>query len=101
MKINLKDNIWIEGFDFEDAFRSRMYGASGISSSVTLLYQGKTDDIPEFLAKYLVKNWRTDGLYNNYKIESEYEEYLFKSATKSIQSACENDYCIIYKNKRI
>lgn len=93
---NLKDNIWIEGFE-EEFFQIQLLQVVGIEYDKEVIYHGKTSEIPEEVAKKCVLNWRTDGLYNNYKIESQYEEYMFKTATESIQSACDKPYCIIYK----
>jgi hypothetical protein len=69
MKIELKPNIFIEGFDTEYQYRQRLYGNSGISNSIELLYQGKTSKMIEKLTE------------------------------ESIQSACNQEYCIIYKTK--
>ena len=98
-RVNLKDDIFIDGFDSELSAVST--GASmwfGVNMEL-LLYAGKISEIPEELAKECVKNWRCDGLYNNYKIVPQYEEYLFKTAKESIQSACQEEYCIIYKEE--
>lgn len=95
MRTELKEGIFIEGFD--EKIHLNLTCDVYFEDTHNILYKGKTSDIPEEVAKEGVKNWRTDGLYNNYKIESQYEEYLFKTAKQSIQSACDKEYCIIYK----
>ena len=98
MKIQLKDNIVIEGFDVGQ--KSLLYDRIlQLRGRQNVIYDGKTSEIPEEIAKECALNWRTDGLYNNYKISSQYEEYMFKTARESIQSACNQIYCIIYKEK--
>ena len=107
MKTQLKDNIFIEGFvtqtgvDLELLSDNKKFLRDDILDEFNpnLIYEGKTSEIPEDIAKECVLNWRTNELYNNYKISSQYEEYMFKTAKESIQSACNQTYCIIYKEK--
>ena len=95
MKTQLKDGIWIEGLD-SDTYLAEEKLRFGCN---IILYSGKTSEIPEELAEECVRNYNIDGLYENYKMSSQYGEYMHKSAKESIQSACSQEYCIIYKTK--
>lgn len=97
MKINLKEKIFIEGFDNpKDYF---LNPSNEIIKASKIIYSGKTSEISEELAKECVTNYGilNDNPFHNYKVESQYFEYLFKTAKESIQSACSQEYCIIYK----
>lgn len=106
MKTNLKENIWIEGFDTQMSNNDLDRYDFIYLSENTVLYRGKTSEIPEELAKELVdtiphvlfgvKIVDTHGnavLFKNYKIN----KFTKRSGKRSIQSACPFDYCIIYK----
>lgn len=98
-KIELKPEIFIEGFDKEWEYRQRLYGNKGISNSIELLYQGRTNKIHEELASQCCK------YQNSYEGKPFYKEYggitwatyPHEKAKESIQSACQNEFCIIYK----
>lgn len=98
-KINLKDNIWIEGIINDGIFRL-------LPTGKTTLYQGKTSEISEELAKNIVEtiplmfedmrvvdNHGNDVVFKNYITN----EFVKRSGKRSIQSACPEEYCIIYK----
>lgn len=109
MKINLKDNIWIEGFTREELFDLSKEDWRNIVDDVSvdkMLYSGKTSEITEELAKELVDTIPhifygmrivdtsgNDVLFKNYKIN----KFVKRSGKRSIQSACDKEYCIIYK----
>ena len=106
-KIELKLGIFIEGFDEEYQYRQRLYGNTGISNSVKLLYQGKTSEIPEEITRSVCElqdvfntpeyiNQNIDR-YKNYEVT----KYTWYDCTvkESIKSACPQKYCIIYKIK--
>lgn len=97
--VNLKDNIWIEGFNRHEAGHFMITKDRNFIGDIAkeIIYSGNTSDIPEEIAKECVLNWRTDGLYHNYQSVSQYEEILFRTAKESIQSACNQEYCIIFK----
>lgn len=99
MKTELKPNIFIEGFDSESEFRRRMYGRKGISFSVDLIYQGKTSDVPEEIAeKYTGKH--LDSFWKDYSEPIHNIDYLWvETAKESIESACKQEWCVIYKTK--
>lgn len=99
MKTEIKTNVFIKGFDTEEAFRSMLYG----TKSIELIYQGNTDGIPEELAIECV-DWNEfdegEKLYYNYSGN------VFKyTAKESIQSAVTKTtgyvypFIVIYKNK--
>lgn len=90
MKINLKNNIWIEGFDIE----VHLMTALNRKEIYDVMYSGKTEEISEELAIECVKEGFLSCDYMNY-INNIVE---FETAKESIQSACTQEYCIIYKN---
>lgn len=100
-RIELKPGIFIEGFDEEYQYRQRLYGNKGISNSTELLYQGKTNEISEELAKEcaeLLTPKHPISLWRNYKYDKPQPASFTKcTAKESIQSACDKEYCIIYK----
>ena len=84
-KVNLKNNIWIEGFG------SFITLSFALAAGVKPIYAGKTSEIPEELAKECVLP-PVNG-YRNYK-----NLWInVNTAKESIQSACPEEYCIIYK----
>ena len=60
-----------------------------------LIYAGKTSDISEEIAKECVGCFKNE-YYLDYSSEIKYL-YEFKTAKGSIQSACNQEYCIIFK----
>ena len=114
--INTKDNIWIEGFDTIEAKNDELRYLCHVSENMLseLIYAGKTSDISEEIAKECVKeiSLSTGIFYVNYikmnalKIIEEKRgashnilvtQPMLKSAKESIQSACNQEYCIIFK----
>lgn len=89
---NLKDNIWIEGFvkKIDLSLRSDIY----FEDTHDVIYQGKTSEIPEEIARECVKNFGITLFYYDYR-DLMYQK--FETAKESIQSACDKPYCIIYK----
>ena len=87
--VRLKDNIWIEGFCNIEKYDEMIVSISAI------LYHGKTSDIPEEIAKECVGCFKNE-YYLDYSSEIKYL-YEFKTAKESIQSACNQEYCIIFK----
>ncbi|MCK9575566.1 MAG: hypothetical protein M0R51_06375 [Clostridia bacterium] len=94
-KIYVKKDIFIEGFDNEWQYRQKLYGKTGISNSVELLYQGKTSEISEELAIKIAEKGELCEFYWDYNLD-DYSKNI--TAKESIQSACDKEYCIIYKN---
>lgn len=101
--VNLKDNIWIEGYDNQGDLGYGYFclAADRSYDLKNILYQGKTSEILEELAKECVDKfsallpilyWNYSTPYPHYYINCE-----FKTAKESIQSACDKEYCIIFK----
>lgn len=96
-KVNLKGNIWIEGFD--KLIYLNCCSDMGISLD-DVIFKGNTSEIPEEVAKECVE-------YVNGVNGIGYRDYLIytmvnhkETAKQSIQSACDKPYCIIYKTKQ-
>lgn len=101
MKTNLKDNIWIDGFDKMISIINLGATYEQHPQFYEVLYKGKTSEIPEELVmKYI--ELLTPGcmisLWRNYKYDKPQPvDITYCSAKESIQSACPQEYCIIYK----
>lgn len=103
-KVNLKDNIWIEGFERKSLIYDRILQLGGEQN---ILYKGKTSEIPEDISDNCVKSINGYG-FRNY-IMSDYNggsspfevyiPYSCKTAKDSIQSACKEEFCVIIKFK--
>ena len=96
MKTQLKDSIWIEGFDtMQSIDYCELLDAMSLCGIKSYIYKGKTSDIPEELAKECV---HVGVLTDNCK---DYQSgfNIFETAKESIKSACSQEYCIIYKTK--
>lgn len=100
-KVNLKDDIWIEGFDSIDLANYFLKGVNYTQSKDKyVVYVGKTSEIPEEVAKECVfEIISTSYPYRQYCLEFKNRTALFVNAKQSIQSACDKPYCIIYKTK--
>ena len=108
---NLKDNIWIEGFDTNYEVYSFKDTICFFGEATPHIYIGKTSEIPEELAKECVIQFGLckgtqldDGIillgdvyfgFKNYK--PGFGVVDFETPKESIQSACDKEYCIIYK----
>ena len=99
--INTKDDIWIEGFDTIEAKNDELRYLCNVSENMLseLIYAGKTSDISEEIAKECVKC--IDSLGEGYGGYFDYNSkdwmYHLNTAKESIQSACNQEYCIIFK----
>lgn len=94
MKTNLGTGYTIKGFD-NDLSLNEWYKSLGLErTNITVLYQGKTSEIPEEIAEVCV-------IHRNFYEFKDYSNVLmaYKTAKESIQSACNQTYCIIYKEK--
>lgn len=103
MKTQLKDGIWIEGFDKLSevyAFKDNM---CIVGEAVPYIYIGKTSEISEELAKTcaeILAKTTMGNFYRNYQYNKPQPVSFTKcKAKESIQSACSQEYCIIYKTK--
>lgn len=100
MKTNLKENIWIQGFN-QKLFEILLTDIMEMPLNRDVLYIGAISKIPEEIAKkyvYFYFPFDSDNskLFKNYNLEDE-SLHNFKTAKESIISACEEEYCIIYK----
>lgn len=104
MRINLKDNIWIEGFD-EFTFAYEKYNDLVELPNGTI-YGGKTKNIPYSVAENCVKSYivdkgsdseRTSGYFDYNRNEKSKWVASYDSPIDSIKSACDYEYCLIYK----
>lgn len=94
MKTNLKDNIWIEGYN------NRVYPITALNREdvYDVLYAGKTSEIPEDVVKECLAFPLMGDFVDYSSHNSECPSYIAVSTIKeSIQSACDKPYCIIYK----
>ena len=103
MKVELKEGVFIEG-----SKNSLEYLKLFINpDEYKLIYLGKTSEIPEELIEpyILINKGAYLLLYRNYRIYELNKDYPvrwfshFKTIKESIQSACPEEYCIIYKEK--
>ena len=101
--VNLKDDIWIKGFDTIEAKNDELRYLCHVSENMLseLIYAGKTSDISEEIAKECVEVTAT-GLFKNYiRSDEKVQDYgmqpISTTAKESIQSACNREYCIIFK----
>lgn len=86
MKTNLKDNIWIEGFDdFIEQWTRYQELAQITESTIVPLYAGKTSVMPREIAKKYF-DYGYDDL-----------ELHYTSINEAIKESCNQEYCIIYK----
>ena len=107
--VNLKDDIWIKGFDTIEAKNDELRYLCHVSENMLseLIYAGKTSDISEEIAKECVEVTAT-GLFKNYiwsdeKVQDYGMQPISTTAKESIQSAASKedgsfyDFIIIYK----
>lgn len=99
MKINIKDNIWIEGFDTDYELDGKLdwFTHNPCCDSDDILYFGFTSDISDEFAKKCVCSLFDDSFRDYSKNGVGYESFPFETSKQSIQSACDKLYCIIYK----
>lgn len=91
METNLKNNIWIEGFDSEE----QVYDITLIADFDTCIWAGKTSEIPEEIAKKYVQ--RMSIFTPQFRAYNKTYSDFYCTPKESIQSACDKPYCIIYK----
>lgn len=96
-KVNLKGNIWIEGFD--KLIYLNCCSDMGISLD-DVIFKGETSEIPEEVAKECVRMGSYTTTFYNYITNDSHKSNQLSTAKQSIQSACDKPYCIIYKTKQ-
>lgn len=105
MKIELKEKIFIAGCKSLFELRQSLFPKNVIIPfDAKIIYKGKISEIPEEIVKESVDYDRYLGFrkYNipaHIKIKDWTANWGFTSAKESIQSACPEEYCIIYKTK--
>ena len=90
--INLKGDICIIGFDDRQAAFSEFERLTQLANGT--IYVGKTLDIPEEIAENIAYKGELCEYYWN-EILDDYDKTI--TAKESIQSACRQEYCIIFK----
>lgn len=107
MKTNLKDNIWIEGFDDKIKFVAGHCFYNDNDQLFDVIYFGGTSEIPKEIAREVCELQQVFNdpkyieqdidRYRNYRLTN----YIWFDCTakQSIMSACSQEYCIIYKTK--
>lgn len=98
MKTNLKDNIWIDGFDTKEQYNYACFGFSVLENDNAILYNGEMSDISEEIAKKYVVRIERNGDRSVFVFYKNYNGTIdaFPTAQRSIKSACDKKYCIIY-----
>ena len=90
MATNLKDKIWIEGFDnLNDLVQSELLDLYDI------LHMGKRNNITREIAEMCTYKRPNVNTYLNYSGKVNESNHLYR-AIDSIRSACNQEYCIIY-----
>lgn len=101
MKVELKENIWIEGSHSPKYIYGLEVWLNNHGSEI--IYKGKTSEISEELAKEYVEllaKTSYGNFYRNYQYNKPQPVSFTKcTAKESIQSACQSEFCIIYKTK--
>lgn len=87
MKTNLKDNIWIKGFDTNEEVYNFKDTICFVGEKLPYIYIGKTSEIPEEITKKYF-----DYGYDNLEVH-------YTSINEAIKESCDQEYCIIYKTK--
>lgn len=90
--INLKNDVYITGFDDEQAAFSEFERLTQLANEI--IYAGKTLDITEEIAENIAYKGELCEYYWN-EILDDYDKTI--TAKESIQSACSKEYCIIFK----
>lgn len=111
--INLKGDFWIRGFDTNEEVYNFKDSICFLGEPVPYIYIGKTSEIPEDLAEKCVIQFGLckgtqldDGSILQEDIYFGFKNYKpgfgvvdFETPKESIQSACSDEFCIIYKIK--
>lgn len=111
MRTELKEGIFIEGFGIYRDWGTRMDVVDFDELRYELLYAGETSNIPEEVAKDCViqnglakgtvlddgKTLDKDITFGYKQYREGFGVYEYETAKQSIQSACDKQFCIIYK----
>lgn len=106
MEVNLKNNIYIKGFEKNNPFDKKNNDGDFFNhfhklKDENIIYIGKTFDISEDVAQQCVNSMFFDsdiigGGYDAYENYSEFDCWT-DTAKESILSACKQKFCIIYR----
>jgi hypothetical protein len=94
--VNLKDNIWLEEFDTEFSIVSTASCMWFGKNMELLLYSSELKDITEKEAKEFVGTVNNTNIFINYKSVTR-EIGFYNDPLKSLLSACDSKYCLIFK----
>ena len=107
---NLKDNIWIIGFDSQDNNYKNNKMTAFLLDFLSydldrIIYSGKTSEISEEILRNVCELQNVFNTleyisqdinrYKNYKVTK--FTYYDCTVKESVQIACDKEYCIIYK----
>ena len=97
-QVNLKKNIWIEGFNTplqrDNRILELLPKIGDADQKDPILYWKKTSEITEEVAKQLVERLSIfTPMYRAY--DKTYSDY-YETAVESIKSACQHKWCIVY-----
>ena len=100
MKTQLKDNIWIEGFN--ELASGYILQDKIIKMCDNIIYAGKTSEIPEELEE-LAENIDTSNYWNESRCNCGERDTCYYCQDffdkNDLQKICDKEYCIIYKTK--
>lgn len=114
MKTELKDNIWIKGLDSIPILKDIKDSDMLYNGVLHIIYSGKTSKIPEEMLQQVVHSSICVNSVDNLVRYADYSSNTvnlkvrgkltkvnksFATAKESIQSACNKEFCIIYKIK--
>jgi hypothetical protein len=100
--VNLKDNIFIQGFDNYESMTSKMLS---LNNNALVIIAGVRAQITEETANNLVEYSVERCKYKNYNPD-EYKPvgekmFGFNTSLFSIESACNKEYCLIWKTGKL
>lgn len=97
MKIQLKDKIWLISYK---TLCGLSIGEDVVLDKFDLIYSGRVSEISEEIAEKCADYNYFASMYLLYDSPSEdgiLADYRAMTAKRSIQSACKDEYCLIYK----
>ena len=95
MKINLIENIWIEGFEREESLYA-YHDFLCFNNNIELLYTGETNELPKKLISSIIGTINENTDQETWMNYSGFDN-LCITPEESIKSACIEKFCIIYK----
>ena len=97
MEVNLKNNIYIKGFEKNNPFDKKNNDGDFFNhfhklKDENIIYIGKTFDISEDVAQQCVNSINS----NHYEDYTNFNSFV-DTSKESILSACKDKFCIIYR----